>query len=241
MKVCRAAVRFISMRQLAATLALLSLAPQIWAEEPIIEPDRVVFPETGQIVQFEPETVIEHDEIDAMQSAGVVKVQRSAILIRPWRRVLLRSVSLLYEGSAEEIAVYDYSGNLIGTTPYLGPILLSPMKHRFFACEVESHYGTTHAYLVDETGTVRSEIEHLGAPTDCSTTPDKRLVLIESMVIRRQEPDEGHPLGVWNVVVRAFDFDGKMIARLESDKKGIQVFEADGRRYEVTLREPSPP
>jgi len=233
------------MRRLAATLvALPILAAQAAAQEPQVEPGRVIFPATGRVVRFEPHTIVHEDSEAAVAKGEAVEIRRSAEVIPAWKRVLLRSVSLLYEGSTEEIAVYDYSGKLIGSTrPYLGPVLLAPVEHRFFACEVSSHYGTTHAYIVGETGVVLSKIEHVGEPSDCFTTADQRFVVILHMVGRSPTAPtgQGDPLGAWNVVARVFDFNGKLIANLESDKKTTGFFEADGRRYEVALPEPAPP
>ena len=127
--------------------------------------------------------------------------------------------------------------------PYLGPIFLAPDAHRIFACEVSFHYGTTHAYVVDETGAVLSKIEHLGEPSDCFTTDDQRFVVIIHMVVRPNAPTvtADNFLAAWNVVARVFDFDGKVVAHFESDKKTTGSFEANGRRYEVPLPQPAPP
>jgi hypothetical protein len=43
------------------------------------------------------------------------------------------------------------------------------------------------------------------------------------------------------VGARVFDFDGKLVAHFESDKKTTEFFEANGRRYEVPLPQPAPP
>lgn len=227
----------------AAEVLLVSLAMQANAQEPKIEPGRVVFPASGRVVQFEPHRVLHEDPEVAAAKGEAIDVQRSAELIPAWKRVLVRSVSRLYEGATEEITVYDYSGTQIGSTrPYLGPVFLAPSERRIFACEVSFHYGTTHAYVVDETGGVRSTIEHLGEPSDCFTTDDQRFVVIISMVARAAGPiTTDDPFAAWTVVARVFDFHGRAVARLESDKKSTQIFESDGRRYEVHLPEPAPP
>jgi len=227
----------------AAIVLLVSLVTQANAQEPKIESGRVAFPASGRVVQFKPHTVVHRDPEVAAAKGEAVDVQRSAVLIPAWKRVLVRSVSRLYEGSTEEITVYDYSGTKIGSTrAYLGPIFLAPVERRMFACEVSFHYGTTHAYLIDETGAVRSTIEHLGEPSDCFTTDDQRFVVIISMVARQGVPfTADDPFSAWSVVASVFDFDGNAIARLESDTKATQGFEAGGRRYEVSLPKPAPP
>jgi hypothetical protein len=204
----------------------------------------VVFPATGRIVRFEPHSVVHEDPEVAAVRNEAVDVERSAATIPAWKRVLVRTVSHFYEEGAEEFAVYDYSGNLIESTrPYLGPIFLAPAAHRMFACGVSSHFGTTHAYLVDETGAVISEIEHLGEPSDCFATDDQKFVVIIYMVVRPNAPTSTVEdfLAAWKVVARVFDFDGKVVARFEADKKKVGFFEANGRRYEVPLLQPAPP
>lgn len=155
---------------------------------PSIEEGRIVFI-GGKTIRYESKKTLHSGLEKALSASTVVAISEKPILVRPWKRLVIIKTETLFEGSTRQILVYDYHGNLLGSSRKVyGEVFLIEAKQRIFLGQKSSHYLVKESYLLDADTKLIRVVPHSQNVVSFGYSEDGELVWIVSSHIQDKKP-----------------------------------------------------
>ncbi len=204
------------------------------AKKPEIGSDRVIFV-GGKIVRYEPSWERPGGARDALGNDVVSRTVRPLVLVT-LKRVVFVQEERLTEGSTMQLSVYDFAGNLLGSSEKVavevdGLFFLEKQK-RIFLGQSSRHVVVATSLVYDENGRL---VRRIPQPSDIASfghTDDQRIVWIIA-----QAWANGARIGQ----LKAIDSDGNDVYELRFDRAQTVPVKYKGRTYSVHVDVPHIP
>lgn len=200
---------------------------------PIINSGNVNF-YTGSNIKYTPHSIIHNDPEEAHRRNEPVAISEKPELVTRWERLIIITAKMMYEEEVKRIRVFNYKGELVGTSPeFMGNIYYLCKANRIFLGQISSHYLVKASYLLDIDGNIIREIKQEPDVYEFGFSKDEKVLWVLSAHIAN---------GIPVTLVQLYDIgNGDYIGIKESTKSGVIKIEYEGKEYEVIVGTPQVP
>ena len=198
---------------------------------PKITDDEVIF-DNGYKIKFRKRVDLYKDPSEALEKGLPTYYTEEIVNVQGLERIFLLKTEFYYEGTVNELSIYDYQGNLVfPTLRYSGREIFLEKTNRILIADINAHLKSDKSFLFDADGKLVAAINHQPI-YDAVVSKDQKIIWL---LIR--DAKDRKPLTRLTVV----DSDGNIIKELESHKAESINVDYKGENYRIDVKAPEFP
>jgi hypothetical protein len=174
---------------------------------------------------------------DPTGASDPILVKERPVILKHLKRVIVVKKSRLSEGGTVKISVYDFHGQLLGSTDEIQTdvpgIFLLESTRRIFVGQSSAHAEVDGSVLLDADGRLVGRLPHSGAVGSFGHSDDGQLIWVVANIFVA-----GRKIGE----VKVFDASGALVVnRVFSEERDTISIAHRGRTYNIRVEMPHHP